>query len=144
MANADPIIEMAPAAGQGIMKKVADYLLAQPEFIEQMGQVIIRGLSAKTRYWDPAEKSWLIMDDCKTQVQTFTVCVANMEGEPIKRILHQHIGTGAIDPLAAMQESPALREAARAMLEKADWRTSGKQDYKVPKKAQPAKVLDVE
>ena len=56
-----------------------------------------------------------------------------MEGDPVKRIIHQHLGgAGAVDPLAALRESPELRQAAKRMLEKAEFRT------RHTKQAQPA------
>lgn len=62
--------------------------------------------------------------------------MAHMEGEPVKRIIHQHLGgAGAPDLLGALQESPALRDAARALLEKADWKHSGNKASKRPKAA---------
>ena len=62
----------------------------------------------------------------RAQLQTLTLVLAHMEGEPIKRVIHQHLGgNGTVDPLAALQESPALRDAARRMLEKAEYRTGG-------------------
>lgn len=129
--------QLAPAAGSGIGKMVADYLLKQPDFIENMGQVIVRALNAKTRRWDKDAREFVEDDDCKTQCTAFFGIMAHMEGDPIKRIVHQHLGgTGTVDPLAALKESPALREAAARMLEKAEWRHSGMKAHKKPKAVQ--------
>ena len=136
--NQDTTITLAPAAGAGIGKKLADYLLAQPTFIEDMGQVILRAIHAKTRHWDREAREFVIEDDCKVQLQAFALTVAHMEGEPVKRIIHQHLGAGGqLDIMGALRESPALLAAAEREIEKAKWRTSGKQANKAPKKAEP-------
>lgn len=137
-------IELAPAAGSGIGKLLAAALLAKPDLVSGMVAVIDRGFNAQKRFWNQQDKCWECDADGPTQIKTLALVLAHMEGEPIKRIIHQHLGgTGAIDPLAALQESPALRDAARRLLEKADWRTSGHQAHKRPEKSAPA-VLEVD
>jgi hypothetical protein len=139
----DSTIALAPAAGAGVGKLLADRLLGRPDFLDTMEAVAARALSATARRWDPGAKEWIVEPDMRTQSGMFFGLLAHMEGEPIKRIIHQHLGgNGSVDPLAALQESPALRDAARRLLEKADWRTSGHQEHKRPKAAQP--VLEVE
>ncbi len=117
--------QLAPAAGAGIGKLLADALLKQPNFVETLTGVAMRGLEARTvPRWDMAAKEWTDAPDYKTQIQTLALLLAHMEGEPIKRVIHQHLGgTGAVDPLAALQASPALREAARRILDKSEFRT---------------------
>ncbi len=134
-------LSLAPAAGAGIGKKLADYLLAQPGFIEDMGQVICRAIKAKTRHWDREAREFVIEDDCKTQLQAFALTVAHMEGEPVKRIIHQHLGAGGqLDIMGALRESPALLAAAKAEIEKAEFRDR----HKKAKQAKPADApLDV-
>lgn len=91
-----------------------------------MVAVIERGFEAHKNLWSPAQKDWIREDDMRMQIQTLALVLAHMEGEPIKRIIHQHLGgTGAVDPLAALQESPALRDAVSAVLAKAEYRTGG-------------------
>ena len=115
-------------------KLLADYLLAQPNFVEDMGQVICRAIKAKSRRWDREAREFLIEDDCKIQLQAFALCVAHMEGEPVKRIIHQHLGgNGSVDPLAALHESPALLDAVERLTAKARWKESGRN----AKKAEP-------
>lgn len=139
-------ITLAPMAGAGMGKKLADYLLAQPTFIEDMGQVILRAIRAKTRHWDREAKDFVIEDDCKVQLQAFALTVAHMEGEPVKRIIHQHLGAGGkLDLGSALQESPELAQAVEKELQKAKWRTSGHQAHKRPAKAakeQPAELVE--
>lgn len=130
-------------AGAGIGKKLADYLLGQPDFISDMGQVILRAIKAKTRHWDREAREFVIEDDCKTQLQAFALTVAHMEGEPVKRIIHQHLGAGGkIDFKAALEESPELAQALERELQKANWRTSGNQAHKRPKKVQAEKPAE--
>ncbi len=119
--------QLAPAAGAGIGKIIADRLLSDPEFIPLMIEAVTNGLKAtRTEYTGHGkDREAEQVPDFKTQLQAFALLLAHMEGEPIKRIIHQHLGgQGAIDPLAALQESPALRDAAKRMLEKAEFKTS--------------------
>ena len=130
-------LTLAPMAGAGMGKRLADYLLAQPDFIKEMGDVILRAIKAKTRHWDREAREFMIEDDCKVQLQAFALCVAHMEGEPVKRIIHQHLtGPGGPDLGAALRDSPELQAALESELQKAKWRTSGKQPHKRPKKVQ--------
>ncbi len=124
MAAQPEVMTLAPAAGSGIGKMLADALLATEGFADLMADVVRRGLVAQTRRWDPAAKDWCVEPDMRAQLQTLTLVLAHMEGEPIKRVIHQHIGNGgSIDPLAALQDSQALRDAARRLLEKSEFRT---------------------
>ena len=112
-----------------------------------MADVAEEGLRAMSpRRWDKETESWIADPDYRVRTSTLFSIIAHMEGEPIKRIIHQHLGgNGTVDPLGALQESPALREAAKAMLEKAEWKTSGHKEYKRPKKnAAPEIAVDVE
>lgn len=116
--------QLAPAAGAGIGKLLAENLLARPGFVEAMADVIDGAIRANTRHWDRERREFVVEPDFKTRLQAFFGIVAHMEGEPIKRVFHAHVGSGgAIDPLAALQDSPALREAAGRLLEKANFRT---------------------
>lgn len=73
--------------------------------------------------------------DAKIQVQTFALIMAHMEGEPVKRIIHQHLGTGGkLDVGAALGDSPELAAAVERELQKARWKNSGHQAHKRPKK----------
>lgn len=126
---------LAPAAGGGIGKILADALLADPEFIGLMLGAIRNGLKA-TRSFYVKDQGMQTEPDAKTQIQAFALILAHMEGEPVKRIIHQHLGAGGqVDVLAALRESPALADAARSLLEKADWKHSGNAAHKRPKKA---------
>ena len=134
-------LTLAPAAGVGVGKAVADDLLARPGFAKRLADALERGLSATRRTWDSGSKQWVEEPDTRSQLQAAFGIMAHMEGEPVKRIIHQHLGgAGTVDPLGALRESEALRDAAKAMLEKAEWRTSGNKAYKRPKQAQPVEA----
>ena len=133
-------ISLAPAAGAGIGKALADELLKDAAFVPLMRQTALDCLHAMApRRWDKESDTWICDPDYRVRAQMFFGLLAHMEGEPVKRIIHQHLGgAGTVDPLGALRESEALRDAAKAMLEKAEWRTSGRKAYKVPKQAVPA------
>lgn len=135
---------LAPAAGQGIGKMLFDVLLADPDFLPSLKAAAMDGLQAVRSFYNPGAKCVVSEPDTRTRIQALTLVLAQAEGEPIKRVIHQHLGAGGIDPLAALQESPALRDAARRLLEQAEWRTSGKQSYKRPRKANPPAVETVD
>lgn len=115
---------LAPAAGTGIGKLLADSLLVDPKKLaEEMRAVVERGFHAQKRVWDAGAKTWAYEEDCRTQIQTLALVLAHMEGEPIKRIVHQHLGEVMADAQVQLRESPALREALEHELEKAKFRT---------------------
>ncbi len=130
----DTVISLAPAAGAGIGKKIAEALLADPEFIPLMKAAIINGLRASRSLWvkGPDGKSKLINEpDSKVQIQAFALTMAHMEGEPVKRIIHQHLaGDKELNPLGALRDSPELLDAMRDLVEKAEFRhTPGKRSH---------------
>lgn len=135
--NPDTSLSLAPAAGAGIGKKVADALLAQADFVECMVGALSNGLKA-TRSFYVKDAGMQTEPDFKVQLQAAALILAHMEGEPVKRIIHQHLGTGGkLDVQEAIRESPELAAAVQGVLEKAKWRTSGNQAHKRPKKADP-------
>ncbi len=131
---------LAPAAGAGIGKLLAEKLLADPEFVPLMLAAAKNGLKASRSFWAKTGANGggeiISEPDARTQVQTFALLLAHMEGEPIKRVIHQYLGGGgdAIDPLAALQASPELLAAAQTMIEKARWRHEGQAAHKRPTK----------
>ncbi len=115
--------QLAPASGIGIGKLVADALLGDGDFVEVMRQTARDCLNATTERYDREEKKVLTVPDYRTRAQMFFGLLAQMEGEPIKRIVHQHIGGNIVDPIAALNDSPALRAAVERALEKSRFRT---------------------
>lgn len=139
--STEAAISLAPAAGAGIGKILAEQLLADPEFIPLMLAAVKNGLKAsRSFYRGKGEAAELITEaDSRTQIQTFALLMAHMEGDPVKRVIHQHLGGGGnVDPLAALQESPELRAAARRLLDKAEFRT------RHTKQAEPAPAEAIE
>ena len=128
-------LTLAPASGAGIGKLLADQLLADPEFLPALVAAAKNGLKATRSFWcGKGGDGYLETEpDYRTQLQALALVMAHMEGEPIKRIIHQHLGNAGVDPLATLQDSPAARDALRRLLEKSEWRTSGKQAHKRPK-----------
>ena len=115
-------LALAPAAGSGIGKLLAEALLQDSDFVEELKQTARGGLKAVRSY---STRSGTVTEpDFRVRVQTLFGLLAHMEGEPVKRIIHEYFSGDKIDPLAAMQESPELREAAKHLIEKAEWRHS--------------------
>lgn len=129
-------ISLAPAAGAGIGKLLADSLLADPEFVPLMRKTAVECLAAMApRRWDRDTESWIADPDFRVRAQMFFGLLAHMEGEPVKRIIHVGQGYGLpLDPLASLRESPAMQDELRRLLAKADFRTSGRQAHKRPAK----------
>lgn len=144
MTTESQAITLAPAAGSGLGKLLADSLLADPEFVPLMRKTALECLQAMApRRWDKESGGWVADPDMRTRAQMFFGLLAHMEGEPVKRIIHQHLGgTGKLDLRGALQDSPELAAAVAAELEKAQWRKSGrtrKADPVVEGEAGPAK-----
>lgn len=129
---------LAPAAGAGIGKIVADELLSR-DIGKKLADALERGLTATRRTWDSGVKQWVEEPDTRSQLQAAMGIMAHMEGEPVKRIIHQHLGgAGGPNLQDALRESPELQAALAKELEKAQWRHSGRQEHKKPRKVSPA------
>lgn len=117
-------ISLAPASGSGIGKMLADALLADPDFLPLMKGAALGGLRAQRSYYDKGAGGVVTEPDHRVQIQTVALLLAHMEGEPIKRIIHQHLGGdgSAIDPLGALRDSPALMAAVERELAKAKFK----------------------
>ncbi len=111
---------MAPAAGTGIGKYIADEVMKRG-LAEKMVDALARALEAtrSARSGDELVEE----QDCRTQLQAVMWLTAHMEGEPVKRVLHQHLVGATVDPVAAMRDSPALAAAVQRNLDKARFRT---------------------
>lgn len=135
-------LTLAPAAGSGIGKVVAAELIAR-DVGKKIASALERGLEATARRWIQTGKGEGYFEDSpdmRSQLQAAALILAHMEGEPVKRIIHQHLGAGgAFDLKSALQESPELADMLRNELTKAEWRKSGRG----AKKAQPADAIEV-
>ena len=144
LATEEKIITLAPAAGAGIGKLLAEKLLNDPDFMPAMIAALMGGLKATRSYYDKGAGAVVTEADSRVQVQTVALLLAHMEGEPVKRIIHHHLGAGGkLDLQAALRESPELAEAVQRELRNAEWRTSGNQAHKRKKGgAEPAAIVD--
>lgn len=116
-------IALAPAAGAGVGKLLADALLADPDFLPSMKSAVMNGLKAQRSWWDRNQNRSVSEPDGRVQIQTLSLMLAHMEGEPVKRVIHQHLGPeGGVDVLGALRDSPALQTAMERALEKARFR----------------------
>lgn len=145
--HANSEISLTPGAGSGIGKLFFEKLLAYPGFLDMLSQAAVDGLQAMTPpRWDKeandGKGGWSSVPDYRVRVQTLFGLMAQAEGDPIKRVIHQHTGAaGAFDPLAALRDSPALLDAAERLLTKAKWRDR----HQAAKRAEPAApTLDAE
>jgi hypothetical protein len=132
-------ITLAPAAGQGIGRKLADLLLADPKFIDLLGAAFLDALQAEQFFYDKHGKEWHGEPDYKTRLGAALGILAQMEGEPVKRIIHQHLGNPTLAAEEALEEaaeaSPALRRRLERLVQRAE---------KAPKQLGPAKVEPVD
>lgn len=137
-------IALAPGAGAGLGKLVFDSLLASPDVAKRIADQMLAGLEASTERWDKGRGEWVQVPDWRVRMQTVFGILAQAEGEPIKRIVHQHLNqtAGEVDIAAALRDSPALAAAMEKELEKARWRTSGQKAHKVPRKVDPEIVVE--
>lgn len=118
--------QLAPAAGSGIGKSLADDLLTDPQFLPLMAKTARECLNATSQRWDKDAKCWQDVPDWRTRAQMFFGLLAHMEGEPVKRILHHHTGDAGTTEEGlkdALKGSAALRDAARRMLDNAEHHT---------------------
>lgn len=139
--GADSQIALAPAAGSGVGKLLADALLARPDFVDALVAAVMCGLTANRSYYDGAAKQHVTEPDARVRIQSVGLVLAHMEGEPIKRIVHQHIGAeGGIDVLGALRDSPALQSAMERALEKARFRDRPGRGRKAEKTVEAVEV----
>ncbi len=143
MSEANTQVTLAPMAGAGIGKQLADALLSDPGFLPLMRQTAIDCLNAMSpRRWDK-EQGWISDPDYRIRAQMFFGLMAHMEGEPVKRIIHQHLGDGGkLDVGGALADSPELAAAVARELQKSKWKHSGRQAYKKPAKVVDGEVAD--
>ncbi len=129
MVSATEQMMLAPAAGAGIGRALAEKLLANPDFLPAMEAAVMGGLRAHSTLWDKEANSgkggWMKAEDHKTQVMTYVQVLANMEGAPIKRIVSQRINeaVSATDLMELIHASPALASELQRTLDKAAFRT---------------------
>ena len=118
---------LAPAAGHGVGKLLAESLLADPDFLRLLKGAFLDSLQATVVIYDKGSKGWVPHVDYKTRLGAAVAVLAHMEGDPIKRIIHQHLGSGSETAQALLDElatSPGLRAAMRRKLAEAEARAA--------------------
>jgi hypothetical protein len=120
----DTQLSLAPGAGSGIGRKLALSLLDDSRFLPALRDAFMDALTATTWYFDTGSKTRVLAIDYKTRLAAAMGVLSHMEGDPVKRIIHQEIGMtnlagAAEDQLAA---SPGLRAALARQLRKAEER----------------------
>lgn len=139
MADTDQQMTLAPGAGSGVGKLVASELLSRAGIIKKLADAFEAALTATRRTWDSGAKQWVEEPDTRSQLQAAFGLLAHMEGEPIKRVVHEFKRAG-LDPLAAL-DSPAAIEAAERMI--AGAKAHARKTAAQARKAEPV-VVDVE
>lgn len=113
-------LSLSPGAGSGIGKKLADALLAEPDFIELLKAAFMEALEAKQWFYDKRAKEWTSEPDYKTRLAAGQAILANLEGEPIKRVMVAQGGGKKKESdakvIQRIASSPALQAALQAKL----------------------------
>jgi hypothetical protein len=136
--ESDNALALAPGAGSGIGKLIAERLLADPDFLPLMLQAAKDGLRAVRSYWDKDTRQMVHEPDNRVQIQTLFGLLSHMEGDPVKRVIHE-FKKGGVDPLEAL-DSPAAVDAAERMIAGARAKLR-RQGVKVgPKQVLPAEI----
>ncbi len=115
---------LAPGAGSGLGRKLAEELEKRPRFIEALADAYMDGLKATVSRWNVELKAFEDIPDAKTRVLTANAIIANMEGEPVKRVLvAQGAGNRKSETDARVIEriaaSPALQGQLEAQIRRA-------------------------
>ena len=122
----DALSLLAPGAGSGMGAELAARILSRPDWLDLCEAAIVHGLTAQMRFFDKAANDgkggFVIMQDAKTQVATVTAIWSHIEGDPVKRIVHEVHGDPDVAAAADEQlaSSPGLRAAMRRRLDAAE------------------------
>lgn len=111
---------LAPAAGSGAGEVIAAEFVARPNWVKKCVDALYTALDAKTVVVcrDGTEHS---SPDGRTQLMAVIAVWNHLSGEPVKRIIHEvRRGRDAESLQDELTRSPALREAAREMLDAAE------------------------
>ena len=118
-------LALAPMAGAGLGRVLFDALLADPDFVPALKAAALGSLGASRSFYDKATREMITEPDFRTRLAAVALILSQAEGEPLRRVIHQHIGAdgGRIAVHEALADSPGLREAVRRELENAEFRT---------------------
>jgi hypothetical protein len=133
-------------AGSGIGKQLAEKLLERDDFLRLLEEAVVAALQANLQpRWDPNAKAWApAVPDAKTRLAAVLGLMAQLEGEPVRRIVHQHLGGGGVlDLHAVLRDSPELREVLARELQNAKSPGERSRDHAAAKRAKLAKAAEV-
>jgi hypothetical protein len=140
------ILALAPAAGTGIGKELAARLLKREDFMRLLEDAAVAALTAmQNPRWNPVAKQWEpSQPDAKTRLGALLGLMAQLEGEPVRRIVHQHLGGGGVlDLHTVLKDSPELREVLARELQNAKGPGERSREHFAAKRAAKAKAAEV-
>jgi NAD(P)-dependent dehydrogenase (short-subunit alcohol dehydrogenase family) len=112
---------LAPAAGSGIGAQIAAGFLARGDWLALCIDALVAALQANCKVYDKANNCLVTYPDGRTRLEAVHKIWSHLEGEPVKRIIHEvRRGRDAESLQDELTRSPALREAAREMLDAAE------------------------
>jgi hypothetical protein len=117
----EAIRALAPAAGTGVGSALAQRFFGRPDWLDKLEASLINALGAEHRVYGGKGVGIITYPDGKTQLAAVLGLMSHMDGEPVKRIIHEvRRGRDAESLQDELTRSPALREAAREMLDAAE------------------------
>ena len=144
MAKKGSIIAL-PGAGTGFGKMLAEEITSRDGAVKLVADAYIDALKATKRFWSKDKDGWEDVPDFRARLDAADSLWANIEGEPIKRVLSmtQDVPTPdqeEQDAIAKIAQSPALQAALQRQLDAA--RAAGAQI--VPITATPVSVENLD
>jgi hypothetical protein len=133
-------------AGSGIGKQLAEKLLGRDDFLRLLEEAVVAALQANSQpRWDPNAKAWApAVPDAKTRLAAVLGLMAQLEGEPVRRIVHQHLGAGGpLDVREVLRDSPELRDVLSRELANAKGPGERSREHFAAKRAAKAKAAEV-
>jgi len=117
---------LAPAAGTGIGAQIAAGFLARGDWLALCVDALVAALQANCKVYDKANNCLVTYPDGRTRLEAVHKIWSHLEGEPVKRIIHEvRRGRDAESLQDDLARSPALREAAAEMLAAAERQAAG-------------------
>lgn len=107
----------------GIWSLVMVELMKDEGLPAQIAATLKANLSAKRSIFDRATKTWESEPDARAQLDAIKLLLAYSEGMPLQRVLEHHINETRRSLTDELRDSPALLEAMKAEIEKAEFRT---------------------
>jgi hypothetical protein len=127
MADSEQLTPLAPGSGAGLGRKLAEELATRPGFVRKLADAYEDGLTATTSRWNSKDSTFEDIPDHKTRVLAANAIMANMVGEPVKRVMvAQNSGKNpsAAKETAKLSQSAALRRSLQRKLDAAAGRSA--------------------